>query len=143
MASPGLEPEDGEWGIIELLQRAPETTAIVCSNDFQAIGALRKLQQLGYQVPGDFSLVGFDDITLAQFTSPPLTTIRVDREMLGQMGVQLLLERVRTPARTAIKTTLGVRLIERGSVAPPRSHQIGLYGGSFNRLQGSEQQIPA
>jgi LacI family transcriptional regulator len=125
IAAPGLEPEDGEWGILHLLQEAPETTAIVCSNDFQAIGALRKLNQLGYRVPDSFSLVGFDDITLAQFTSPPLTTIQVDREMLGQMGVRLLLDRVRAPARTAIKTTLGVKLIERSSVAPPRTQSDG------------------
>jgi DNA-binding LacI/PurR family transcriptional regulator len=144
VASSGLEPEDGEWGVMELLQKAPETTAIICSNDFQAIGALRKLQQLGYQVPGDFSLVGFDDITLTRFTSPPLTTIQVDREMLGQMGVQLLLERVRLPARTAVKTTLGVRLVERGSVAPPRSYQMRFYEGKFERLEGFEQrQVPS
>ena len=144
VASSGLEPEDGEWGVMELLQKAPETTAIICSNDFQAIGALRKLQQLGYQVPGDFSLVGFDDITLTRFTSPPLTTIQVDRDMLGQMGVQLLLERVRLPARTAVKTTLGVRLVERGSVAPPRSHQMRFYEGKFERLEGFEQrQVPS
>lgn len=125
LISAGLEPEDGEWGVVELLQKAPETTAIICSNDFQAIGALRKLQQLGYRVPADFSLVGFDDITLTQFTSPPLTTIQVDREMLGRMGVQLLLERVKAPGRAAIKTTLGVRLIERESIGPPRSRPLG------------------
>jgi LacI family transcriptional regulator len=125
LTSSGLEPEDGERGVAELLQKAPETTAIICSNDVQAIGALRKLQQLGYQVPVDFSLIGFDDITLTQFTSPPLTTIQVDRETLGRMGVQLLLERVKAPGRAAIKTTLGVRLVERGSIAPPRAHQLG------------------
>jgi LacI family transcriptional regulator len=125
ISAPGLEPEDGEAAIVELLRQAPETTALICSNDFQAIGALRKLQQLGYSIPADFSLVGFDDITLSQFTSPPLTTIQVDRETLGKMGVQLLLERVRTPTRAAIKATLGVKLVERGSVAPPRLHPLG------------------
>jgi LacI family transcriptional regulator len=117
----GLEPEDGERGVVELLQKAPETTAILCSNDLQAIGALRKLQQLGFAVPADFSLIGFDDINLVQFTSPPLTTIHVDRETLGQMAAQLLLEKIENPAHSTIKMRVGVRLVERGSVCAPRS----------------------
>jgi DNA-binding LacI/PurR family transcriptional regulator len=86
--SAGLDIGDGERTVVELLRQAPETTAIVCSNDSQATGVSRKLWELGYKVPDDFSLVGFDDINLAQLTSPPLTTIRVDRRALGQIGVQ-------------------------------------------------------
>jgi LacI family transcriptional regulator len=80
---------------------------------------------LGYEVPDDFSLVGFDDINLVRFTSPPLTTIRVDREILGQMAVQLLLGRINDPERLAIRTIVGVVLVERASVCPPRAHDIG------------------
>jgi LacI family transcriptional regulator len=119
-----LEPPDGEGAVLELLRRAPETTAIVCSNDSQAIGALRKLQELGYNVPGDFSLVGFDDINLVQFTSPPLTTVRVDRRALGQIATQLLLGRINTPDRPPVKTVVGVELIERASVCDPRTRSI-------------------
>jgi len=124
----GLDIADGERAVVELLRQAPETTAIICSNDSQAIGALRKLQELGYEVPGDFSLVGFDDINMAQFTSPPLTTIRVDREALGQMAVQLLLGRISAPERLAIKSVVDVALVERASVCPPRTHNIILSG---------------
>ena len=119
-----LEPTDGEWAATELLRQAPQTTAIVCSNDSQAIGALKKLQERGHKVPDDFSLVGFDDINLVQFTSPPLTTVRVDRQALGQLAMQLLLGRINAPDRPAIKTIVGVRLIERGSVCAPRRHDI-------------------
>lgn len=119
-----LEPPDGEWAVAELLRQAPETTAIVCSNDSQAIGALRKLQELGYKVPDDFSLVGFDDIQVAQFTSPPITTIRVDRQALGQLAAQLLLGRINAPDRSVIKTIVEVRLIERASACPPRTHSV-------------------
>jgi DNA-binding LacI/PurR family transcriptional regulator len=85
---------------------------------------LRKLQELGYQVPDDFSLVGFDDINLVQFASPPLTTVRVGRRALGQVAVQLLLGRITAPERPATKAIVGVTLVERASVRPPRAHSI-------------------
>jgi DNA-binding LacI/PurR family transcriptional regulator len=119
--STGLEMADGEQAIVELLQRAPEATAIVCSNDQQAVGVLRKLQESGYQVPAGFSVVGFDDINLAQLTSPPLTTIRVGRQALGQVAAQLLLGRVSASDRPAVKAVVGVTLVERASVGAPRA----------------------
>ncbi|UCC63524.1 MAG: substrate-binding domain-containing protein [Anaerolineae bacterium] len=94
--------------------------------DLRADGVLRKLQELGYRVPDDFSLVGFDDIILAQFTSPPITTVRVDRTALGQLAAQLLLGRINAPEREPIKTIVGVTLIERASVCDPRSQSITL-----------------
>jgi LacI family transcriptional regulator len=124
---PGLEHGDGERAVLELLRKAPETTAIVCSNDLQAIGALRKLQELGYQVPLHFSVIGFDDINLSRFTSPPITTIQVDREMMGQMAATLLLERIQAPERPDIKAVIGVRLIERASVGGPRTQTITIH----------------
>jgi LacI family transcriptional regulator len=115
---------EGEWAVVELLRQAPETTAIVCSNDSQAIGVSRKLRELGYTVPDDFSLVGFDDIQMAELTSPPLTTVRVDRRALGQVAIQLLLGRIGTPERLPTKAVIGVELIERASVCSPRLHHI-------------------
>jgi LacI family transcriptional regulator len=123
---PNLSPEDGKWGIIEILRHAPETTAIICSNDEQVVGALRKLGELGYVVPDDFSLIGFDNINMVQFTTPPITTICVDRVALGQIAVQLLLDRIKFPGRPVIKVTIGVELVERGSVCNPRTHKISL-----------------
>lgn len=122
--SAGLELADGEQAAVELLRQAPETTAIVCSNDLQAMGALRKFQVLGYRVPEDFSIVGFDDINLAQLTSPPLTTVRVGRRALGQVATQLLLGRISAPDRPATRAIVGVTLVERASVCPPRAHRI-------------------
>jgi DNA-binding LacI/PurR family transcriptional regulator len=122
--STGLDIAHGERAVVDLLRQAPETTAIMCSNDSQAIGALRKLQGLGYRVPDDFSLVGFDDIPMVRLTSPPLTTICVGRRALGQVAVQLLLGRIRALDRPAIKAIVGVTLVERASVGPPRAHGI-------------------
>jgi LacI family transcriptional regulator len=119
-----LSFEDGQWGVMEIVRQAPQTTAIVCSNDEQAVGALRTLRELGYNVPDDFSLVGFDDINMVQFTTPPITTICVDQITLGQVAVQLLLDRIKFPDRPVIKVTTGVHLIERASVCAPRTHKI-------------------
>jgi DNA-binding LacI/PurR family transcriptional regulator len=123
---PNLSPEDGQWGAKEILRLFPQTTAIICSNDEQAVGALRKLRELGYIVPDDFSLIGFDNINMVQFTTPPITTICVDRVALGQIAVQLLLDRIKFPGRPVIKVTIGVELVERGSVCTPRTHKISL-----------------
>jgi DNA-binding LacI/PurR family transcriptional regulator len=122
--STGLDIADGERAFVDLLRQAPETTAIMCSNDSQAIGALRELQGLGYSVPADFSLVGFDDIPMVQLTSPPITTVRVGRSALGQVAVQLLLGRIRALDRPAIKAIVGVTLVERASVGAPRAHRF-------------------
>lgn len=124
--APNLSPEDGQWGVEEILRTAPETTAIICSNDEQAVGALKKFTELGYSVPNDFSLVGFDDINMAQFTNPPITTVCVDRVTMGQVAAQLLLDRIKFPNRPVMKIILGVKLIERASVCRPRSHKITL-----------------
>jgi LacI family transcriptional regulator, repressor for deo operon, udp, cdd, tsx, nupC, and nupG len=115
-----LSPESGETGIAEILKQAPNTTAIFCSNDLQAIGASAKLQSLGYSVPGDFSIIGFDNINTGEYTSPPLSTIHVDRPTMGKQATQLLLDRIQNPDRTIIKSVVGTKLIQRKSVAPPK-----------------------
>ncbi len=117
---PDLGSAEGEMAVTQVLAQAPETTAIVGSNDMQTIGALKKLQELGYKVPDDFSLVGFDDITIAPLTTPPITTIHVDRLALGRVAVQLLLGRIHNPDRPAVKSVVGVSLVERASVSAPR-----------------------
>ena len=61
-------------------------TAIICSQDTLANAALIQCQQLGYRIPEDISIIGFDDIPIAAYTSPPLTTIRQDRPELGKSG---------------------------------------------------------
>jgi LacI family transcriptional regulator len=119
-----LNPGNGEQAVVDLLREQPETTAIFCANDLVAIGALQKFQQLGFNVPEDFSIVGFDDIYTVSFTSPPITTIHVDRASMGQIAAELLLGRITNLQRAAIKTTITVQLMERGSVGAPRPCSI-------------------
>ena len=74
--------------LLQLEERRP--TAVLASNDLTAIGMIRGIHRAGLRVPGDVSVVGFDDIWLAQFTDPPLTTIRLSRTELGQRAFRAL-----------------------------------------------------
>jgi LacI family transcriptional regulator len=95
----------------------PEFTAVFAANDPTAIGVIRALQEAGLHVPRDISVVGFDDLDIAAFIHPPLTTVRVERQEMGKFAVWRLLERVAQPGLTPIRVELQCRLIERKSVA--------------------------
>lgn len=111
----------------ELLERldeaAPDFTAIACWDDMAAVHAMRALQAKGYDVPGDFSVIGFNDLSFAAFLSPALTTIRIEREEMGRVAVRRLVERAHTPSLTPVQISVATRLIERASVAPIRVHR--------------------
>jgi DNA-binding LacI/PurR family transcriptional regulator len=95
----------------------PAFTAIFCANDTSALGAMRALQEAGLRIPEDISIVGFDDLPTTAFLSPPLTTVRVEREELGALAVRRLLDRAAMPGLTPIRVELACRLIKRQSVA--------------------------
>jgi DNA-binding LacI/PurR family transcriptional regulator len=80
----------GEAATNELLDRSPATTAFVAYNDLMAIGALRALRRRGRRVPADVSVVGFDDVALAAYVDPPLTTISQRTDEMGRWAVQRL-----------------------------------------------------
>ncbi|KPL83436.1 LacI family transcriptional regulator [Thermanaerothrix daxensis] len=105
-----FSPRSGYLATRRLFTLAHPPTAIFACNDMMAIGALRALAELGRRVPEEVAVVGFDDIELASYTTPPLTTVRQDKVALGRAAVQLLLERIadrRLPARRqVIPTTL-------------------------------------
>jgi len=81
-AADGLE--GGRQAARELLSSGFQPTAILCVNDFMAVGALRHLRDQGIRVPEDVSVTGFDNIKLAEFCSPALTTVHIPRERIGQ-----------------------------------------------------------
>jgi LacI family repressor for deo operon, udp, cdd, tsx, nupC, and nupG len=80
----------GQWAAQQLLAPPQPPTAIFCFNDLTAIGALCALSQAGLQVPADCSVVGFDDLELAAYCCPPLTTVRQHRDRLGQHAMHML-----------------------------------------------------
>lgn len=105
---------------VNLLQRAPEITAIFACLDLITQGVFQAAHDLGLRVPEDLSIMGFDDLELARSTHPPLTTMRIDRHLLGQLGVRQLIERAKKPDRVPLAVLLNPALVVRNSVAAPR-----------------------
>ena len=106
----------GERAARELLDRAPGTTAIVAYNDLMAIGALRAVRSRGRRVPFDASVVGFDDVALAAYVDPPLTTISQRTEEMGRWAVARLTSEDGTgPSSVSLPVDLRVR----ESTGPP------------------------
>jgi DNA-binding LacI/PurR family transcriptional regulator len=114
------EPIRGDWSASsgyttgQALARDHDATAILCANDEMAAGLLRALHEAGRAVPGDVSVVGFDDIPLSEFTWPPLTTVHQDFPEIGARLVSLLLRQIRGGENLAshhetVPTTLVVR----------------------------------
>jgi DNA-binding LacI/PurR family transcriptional regulator len=108
----------GQAGVDLLLQRAPHPTAVFCYNDMTAIGALQTAKAAGLRVPGDLSLVGYDDIAFAVFVDPPLTTIAQAKRALGQRAMDLALAILDGQGETG-NVVLIPHLVERASCAPP------------------------
>ncbi len=77
--------EGGRQAARELLDSGFRPTAMLCVNDFMAVGVMRTLREAGLQVPRDISVTGFDNIKLAEFCSPPLTTVHIPREHIGHI----------------------------------------------------------
>lgn len=98
-----------------LLASAQAPDAIFCCNDLMAIGALRAAAEGGIDVPDALSVVGFDDIDLAQFVHPPLTSVSQNTRTLGQLTAQCLLDRIADPSRPVQRQTITPQLHIRGS----------------------------
>lgn len=86
------EEEPARQAALTLLREHPEITAIFCASDIMAIGALKAAEQLNRKVPDQLSIVGFDDIVLASYTTPPLTTIAQDKYQLGVSATELIID---------------------------------------------------
>lgn len=110
-------PEEVANVVAPLLERHPEITALFGANDTFAIAAMRGAQALGRHIPDDLSVIGFDDIETSGQTTPPLSTMAVDKLSMGILGVQLLGHRLAWPDAALALTRLHPRLIERASTA--------------------------
>ena len=106
----------GEWACRAILTRKPSLTAVVAVNDEVAFGLWRAIRRRGLHVPDDISLVGFDDREAATLMDPPLTTVRVRKEEIGQACLRTLLERLRHPEMAFVERTLSTEFVVRGTV---------------------------
>jgi LacI family transcriptional regulator len=114
----GFTTEGGAKATAALLARFPDLTAIFAANDVMAFGVLHQLVDQGLQVPDGVSVAGFDDISMARFVHPPLTTVRVPMGELGQQGAHLVFEAL---AGRRVRT----RILPTEIVARASTRQIG------------------
>jgi LacI family transcriptional regulator len=126
-AVPGAQPWviEGDFGeasghaaATRLLATAPRPDAIFAANDMMALGCLFACQQAGIDVPGEIAIAGFDDIPLARYAHPSLTTMRVDIAGIGAQAMRMLLRRLEAKAEPDDSAdVVGVQLIARESTA--------------------------
>jgi len=112
--------EGGRQAMENLLVLPAPPTAVFCYNDMSALGALRVIQARGGRVPEDLSLVGFDDLFVASYTHPPLTTIRQPMRPMGRMAMEILLK-LFSGVNSKNNIKVQGELIVRESTAPPKS----------------------
>lgn len=114
-----FDQQSGYAKAMFLLRLIPRPTAILAGSDMIAFGALRAIHESGLRCPEDISLVGFDNLDLAETMSPPLSSVSQPGYQMGSMAASFLIDRVRgnsePPRHVVLKTSLEVR----GSVAPP------------------------
>jgi LacI family transcriptional regulator len=112
-------PELGYEVTRKILAANQPFTALLAFNDISAIGAIRALRESGRRVPGDVSVVGFDDIQSAAFQNPGLTTVRQPLRKMGMIAAETLLKRINAPSKTPYPKTITVEpeLIVRASTA--------------------------
>jgi len=82
----------GAKAVLELMDTYPEMDAIFVANDQMAIGAMQTIQERGLQIPGDIAIIGYDNIAESAFSSPPLTTVAQDFELMGAKTIELLVD---------------------------------------------------
>jgi len=107
------------YNIMKEILKTPKKdlpSAFFIANDSMAIGALKAINEKGLSVPNDFDIVGFNDISIAKYSNPPLTTVRVHMEELGEAGFKLLTERINNADENIEHiVTIGTKLINRSS----------------------------
>jgi len=107
--------KSGYLAMQQLLSLPKKPGAVFACNDLMAIGAMRAIYEAGLRIPKDISLIGFDNIELAAYTYPPLTTIGQPIQQLAEIAISTLLQRIQTPESVCQRITLPNELIIRQS----------------------------
>ncbi len=122
-----FEFETGSAGAHQLLGHDDPPTVIVCGNDVVAFGALNAARERGFDVPGDVSIVGFDDLPASRWPVLQLTTVAFDLDAMARRAASLLVARIEDgPEAPYRRETFPSRLVERATLAPPRTAAPGV-----------------
>ena len=107
--------EAGYQGAKRILERSSDVTAFFCMNDITAMGAIRAIHECGYRIPDDISVISMDDIEIAQYVSPMLTTMHIPIEEMGKMTAKILIDRIRNGHTLPLKMSLPYYMAKRES----------------------------
>lgn len=113
--------QSGYTAMIEILNLKKRPTAVFCSNDDMAVGAMKAIISKGLSIPEDISIVGFDDNIFSEYTNPGLTTVRRPVGLIGQIGARYLIDVLDNSREESLKMNIKTELIVRDSVKKPKN----------------------
>ncbi|WP_313152429.1 LacI family DNA-binding transcriptional regulator [Lacrimispora sp.] len=113
----GYTPKHGYRLGKELLAMNERPSAIFTANDSLAVGCYKAIQEAGLGIPADISVIGFNDISIAKYLIPPLTTVHIYMDFMGSQAVSILAERIYSGREISMHISLPTKLIVRGSVS--------------------------
>jgi DNA-binding LacI/PurR family transcriptional regulator len=117
----GVRVEDGRAAAERLLDEVPEITAIIPASNFITAGAMQVLKARGIAIPGDISVLAFDDPMWVNFVDPPLTTLAQPVREMAMSAIDLLVDRISDPDRPSRRVVLDFHMRVRESCGPPRA----------------------
>ncbi len=133
----------GRAAMHRLLAAPVHPTAVFCRTDIIALGALRAVREMGLRVPEDVSIVGHDDLLLAELSDPALTTVRIDTAKIGRLATEQLIQCFRAkadgtaPALNNVSTCVGTELIVRSSTGPALKAKVVTHQNRFDTVPQS------
>ena len=112
---------EGHRGFLSILDKRREFTAVIAANDLLALGCYDAMAERGLRCPADISVTGFNDMPFMNRLSPPLTSLRIPHDEIGNQAATLLLERIHDEASKVRTVNLLPELIVRASTASPKT----------------------
>lgn len=110
--------DGGGRAALEILEADQRPDAIFCVNDHLAMHAMKALQEAGCRVPEDISVMGFDNIVVSAYSTPPLTTLAVEKMLMGRESARMLVDKLKHTGRTpATRKEMPLKIVERSSVS--------------------------
>lgn len=125
--------DGGRRAASEILAANEFPTAVVVANDMMALGAMHEFRAAGLSIPGDISLVGFDDITFAALSQPPLTTVCSPRTEIGKKAIEALMTTIKQSGSAGEEVRVRTYLVIRGTTAAP-ANRVYLEGGRGSKI---------